>query len=224
MDKLDHQLAPSILAADFGHLTEDVRKVEGICRYLHLDIMDGHYVPNISFGMPVVETLRPYTDMIFDCHLMVAEPDRYIKAFADIGCDMITFHYECSDDPFALIDEIRSLGKKAGIAVHPDTPAEKIYPFLEKGAVDLILVMSVVPGFGGQKYMHSATERLSDFRSRLDKNGSDALLSVDGGINTVTIKEAAAAGATLIVAGSAVFGKEDITGAASDLIAAMKDC
>jgi len=200
-------IAPSILSADFGYLMDEIRSVEPYSRYLHLDVMDGHYVSNITIGMPVIKALRKHTDMIFDCHLMIAEPERYVKSFAEVGCDYITFHIECSDDPRALLEEIRKLGKKAGIAIHPDTPIEKIYPYLP--FADLVLIMSVRPGFGSQSYMEGSTDRIASVRSELDSIGSDAILSVDGGINVNTAAEAYRAGARLLVAGSAVFGAED---------------
>lgn len=211
------EIAPSILAADIGYLMDDIKKTEPSCRFLHIDVMDGHYVPNISFGFPVIESIRPHTDMIFDTHLMITNPRMYVKYFADAGSDHITFHIECDDDPVSLIEEIRSYGKKAGIAIHPDTPIEKLFPFTEKGAIDLLLVMSVYPGFGGQSYMPEASTRLRALRERLDANGSEAYLSVDGGIKNSTIAEAASAGARLIVSGSSVFGKEDPAAAAREL-------
>jgi len=208
-------IAPSILSADFGFLMDEIRSVEPYSRYLHLDVMDGHYVSNITIGMPVIKALRKHTDMIFDCHLMISNPEKYVKSFADVGCDYITFHIECSGDPKALCEEIRKIGKKAGIAIHPDTPVENIYPYLPYA--DLVLVMSVRPGFGSQSYMDGATERISSVRAELDRIGSDAILSVDGGINVNTAKEAYDAGARLLVAGSAVFGAEDPGKAVRDL-------
>ena len=212
----DIEIAPSILSADFGYLMKDIKDIEPFCTFLHLDVMDGHYVPNLTIGVPVIKTIRKHTDMIFDCHLMITNPEKYIEPFAAAGCDYITFHIECSDDIEGLCNKIRALGKKAGIAIHPDTPIEKIYPYLPYA--DLVLIMSVRPGFGGQSYMDGSTERISLVRGELDKIGSDAILSVDGGINMSTIKEAHDAGAKLLVAGSAVFGKEDQGKAVRDLI------
>ena len=209
-------IAPSILSADFGFLMDEIRSVEPYSRYLHLDVMDGHYVSNITIGMPVIKALRKHTDRIFDCHLMIADPGRYVKSFADVGCDYITFHIECSDDPKGLLGQIRSLGKKAGIAIHPDTPIEKIYPYLPYA--DLVLIMSVRPGFGSQSYMEGATDRIAAVRAELDRIGSDAILSVDGGINVNTAAEAYGAGARLLVAGGAVFSAEDHGKAVRDLI------
>ena len=212
-----HEISPSLLSADFGYVMRDVESIAPYCRFLHLDVMDGHYVPNLTIGVPVIKSIRKHCDLILDTHLMITNPEEFVEPFAAAGSDYITFHVECTDKPFELIEKIRGLGKKAGISIHPDTPAEAIYPFLEKGAVDLILVMSVRPGFGGQSYIPESTARIADYRKRLDDNGSEAILSVDGGINTSTIEEAAGAGASLLVAGSAVFGKENPGLAAKEL-------
>lgn len=215
-------IAPSILAADFGHLTEEINKVKDDCEFLHIDVMDGHYVPNISVGIPIIKTIRKDSDLIFDVHLMITNPRQYIKAFADAGADYLTFHIECDDDPTELVKEIRKYGMKAGIAVHPDLPIEKIYPYLTKGAVDLILLMSVRPGFGGQAFLEGTTEKLAEIRRRLENSGSDAILSVDGGVKTSTINDAVSAGASLLVCGSAVFGQENPGQAIKDLLNAVE--
>lgn len=209
------QIAPSLLSADFGYLMKDISSVEGECSFLHLDVMDGHYVPNLSIGIPVIKSIRKYSSMIFDTHLMISNPEKYIKAFADAGSDYITFHVECSSDVSGLIRSIHELGKKAGVAIHPDTPIETVYPYVNEA--DLILIMSVRPGFGGQSYMEGSTERIASVRKVMDEAGSEAILSVDGGINTKTVSEAAGAGASLLVAGSACFGKEDPGKAAAEL-------
>lgn len=203
------ELSPSLLSADFGYVMRDVESITPYCDFLHLDVMDGHYVPNLTIGVPVIKSIRKHSDLILDTHLMITNPEEFIKPFADAGSDYITFHIECTDKPFELIKQIRELGKKAGVSIHPDTPAERIYPFLDKGAADLILVMSVRPGFGGQSYIPESTARIADYRKRLNESGSEAILSVDGGINAKTIEEASNAGAKLLVAGSAVFGKEN---------------
>ena len=213
----EYELSPSLLSADFGYVMRDVESITPYCKFLHLDVMDGHYVPNLTIGVPVIKSIRKHSDLILDTHLMITNPEEFIEPFAEAGSDYITFHVECTNEPFELIKRIRDLGKKAGISIHPDTPSEAIYPFLEKGAVDLILVMSVRPGFGGQSYIPESTARIADYRKHLDENGSEALLSVDGGINVKTIKEAAGAGAKLLVAGSAVFGKENPGLAAKEL-------
>ena len=213
----EYELSPSLLSADFGYVMRDVESITPYCSFLHLDVMDGHYVPNLTIGVPVIKSIRKHSDLILDTHLMITNPEEFIKPFADAGSDYITFHVECTEDPVKLISDIRSLGKKAGIAIHPDTPADALYPFTKKGAVDLILVMSVRPGFGGQSYIPESTARIADYRKRLDENGSDAILSVDGGINVKPVKEASDAGARLLVAGSAVFGHEDPGQAAKEL-------
>lgn len=211
------EIAPSILSADFGYLMRDIESISSECRYLHLDVMDGHYVPNISIGLPVIASIRKHSDLIFDTHLMMTEPHKYIGDFVKAGSNRITFHVECSDDPHGLIRKIRELGCAAGVAIHPDTPIEMIYPFLEKGACDQILIMSVRPGFGGQSYLEGSTQRIAHVREILEKNGSEAVIAVDGGINVRTIYEAAGAGARLIVAGSTVFKKEDKAQAVREL-------
>ena len=210
----DIGIAPSILAADFGYLMRDIKAVES-AEYLHIDVMDGHYVNNISFGIPVIQSIRKYTDMMFFTHLMITNPEHYIKAFADAGSDNITFHVECSEDPDRLIDEIRSLGKSAGIAIHPDTPIEKVFPYI--GKVDIILVMTVYPGFGGQGYLDSSDDRIQRLRKEIDDRQADTIISVDGGVTEENIGHIYAKGARLFVAGSSVFHAEDPAKAIEDL-------
>ena len=211
----DIEIAPSILAADFGYLMRDIKAVENNAEYLHIDVMDGHYVNNISFGIPVIQSIRKYTDMKFYTHLMITNPEKYIKAFADAGSDNITFHLECSDDPDKLIEEIRSLGLSAGSSIHPDTPVEKVFPYI--GKVDIILIMTVYPGFGGQGYLPSSNERIAKLRKAIDEQGADTIISVDGGITLANVKEVYDAGARLFVAGSTVFNAEDPAKAIEDL-------
>ena len=208
-------IAPSILAADFGYLMRDIKKVEGHAEYLHIDVMDGHYVNNISFGIPVIQSIRKYTDMKFYTHLMITEPEKYIKAFADAGSDNITFHVECSDNPDKLIEDIKALGCTAGISIHPDTPIEKVFPYI--GKVEIILIMTVYPGFGGQGYLASSNERIAKLRKVIDDAGADTIISVDGGITLGNVKEVYDAGARLFVAGSTVFNAEDPAKAIEDL-------
>lgn len=203
----DLDIAPSILAADFGYLMRDIKAVENNCEYLHIDVMDGHYVDNISFGIPVIQSIRKYTDIKFYTHLMITEPEKYFKAFADCGSDNITFHLECAKDPDKLIDEIKALGKSAGISIDPDTPVEAVFPYI--GKVDIILIMTVYPGFGGQGYLTSSDERIRKLRKAIDEQGADTIISVDGGVKKSNIKEIYDAGARLFVAGSAVFSAED---------------
>ena len=210
----DIGIAPSILAADFGYLMRDIKAVEN-ADYLHIDVMDGHYVNNISFGIPVIQSIRKYTDMKFFTHLMITNPEQYIKTFADAGSDNITFHVECSEDPDKLIEDIKALGCTAGISIHPDTPIEKVYPFI--GKVEIILIMTVYPGFGGQGYLPSSNERIAKLRKAIDDAGADTIISVDGGITLGNVKEVYDAGARLFVAGSTVFNAEDPAKAIEDL-------
>ena len=210
----DIGIAPSILAADFGYLMRDIKAVEN-AEYLHVDVMDGHYVNNISFGIPVIQSIRKYTDMKFFTHLMITNPGHYIKAFADAGSDNITFHVECTEDPDGLINEIRALGKSAGMAIHPDTPVEKVFPFISK--VDIILVMTVYPGFGGQGYLDSSDERISALRKEIDRTGADTVIAVDGGVTEDNIRHIYEMGARLFVAGSSVFHADDPARAVEEL-------
>ncbi|MCQ2534409.1 MAG: ribulose-phosphate 3-epimerase [Clostridia bacterium] len=209
------EIAPSVLSADFGYLMDDIKAIEGDCTFLHLDVMDGHYVPNMSIGLPVIKSIRKHTDMIFDTHLMIDNPDEYIAAFADAGSDYITFHVECSKDPLRTIELIKAQGKKAGMSIHPDTPIETVVPYLKE--LDLFLVMSVRPGFGGQKFMPEALERLKFIRTQLDSINSKALLSVDGGVINGNASDIYNAGATLFVTGSTVFCAPDKSKAVKDL-------
>ncbi len=210
------EIAPSILSADFGFLTDEIKKVENDCNFIHIDVMDGHYVPNLSLGIPVIKSIRKYTDKIFDVHLMISNPEKYLEAFAKAGSDYITFHIECSDNPIELINQIHGLGKKAGVAIHPDTPIDKVYPYLE--AADLVLVMTVRPGFGGQGFLEGSEERISAVRDEIARINTDIILAIDGGVNIDTIKSAKDAGAEFFVAGSAVFGKENPGQAIRDLL------
>ena len=211
----DIEIAPSILAADFGYLMRDIKAVEKNAEYLHIDVMDGHYVNNISFGIPVIQSIRKYTDMKFYTHLMITNPEKYIKAFADAGSDNITFHLECTDDADKLISDIKALGCSAGISIHPDTPVEKVFPYI--GKVDIILIMTVYPGFGGQGYLPSSNERIAKLRKAIDDQGADTIISVDGGITLSNVKEVYDAGARLFVAGSTVFNAKDPAQAIEDL-------
>ncbi len=199
-------LAPSLLAADFGILKEQIEEADiAGAKYLHLDVMDGIFVPNISFGIPVIESLRKYSDMVFDVHLMITEPERYIERFIKAGADIVTFHIEATKKPDECIDIIHSNGKKAGIAISPNTSVDAIYPYLDK--VDMVLCMTVEPGYGGQKYMPDMECKVRAVRDRV---GDNFLIEVDGGIGKDNVLAPVTAGANVIVAGTAVFGG-DIT-------------
>ncbi len=198
-------VAPSLLACDFAELREEIRRVErGGARVLHLDIMDGHFVPNLSFGLPVVEAVRRSTDLPLDVHLMISEPARYLRQFREAGADLLTVHIEVLPDPRPVLQEIRALGAAAGISLNPPTPLETLSDCLD--LCDLVLVMSVMPGFGGQTFEPVALEKLRRLRASV---GSRVLLSVDGGVNVETVGPCAEAGADLFVAGSAVFSQND---------------
>lgn len=202
-------LAPSLLAADFTKLGEQIRKTEQCgAQYLHIDVMDGIFVPSISFGMPLIESIRSCTKQFFDVHLMIVEPERYIKEFAACGADGITFHLEAAKEPQQVIDLIHSHGMQAGISIKPGTPLEEVYPYLSK--VEMVLIMSVEPGFGGQSFLPEAYERIRKIREYLTEHQLTAHLEVDGGIGKKNVREVMAAGADVLVAGSAVFRKRSI--------------
>lgn len=209
-NSLKYILAPSILAADFTILGKQIKQTERYgAQYLHFDVMDGLFVPSISFGLPVLASIRTVSNQFYDVHLMIEKPERYISEFAKAGADGITFHVEATDNPQAVIDEIHKHGKKAGISLKPATPVEDIIPYLK--SVDLVLVMSVEPGFGGQEFMKPAYDRIRQIRNYLDENGlTNVVLEVDGGIGKRNVKDVVSSGATAIVAGSAVFRKRSI--------------
>jgi ribulose-phosphate 3-epimerase len=194
-------IGPSLLACDLANLEREVRAVEEAgARSLHLDIMDGHFVPNLSFGLPVVEAIRRVTRLPLDVHLMISEPARYVKQFREAGADLLTFHVEVVPDPAPLLRKIRGLGALAGVALNPPTPVVSLERFLDH--CDLILVMSVMPGFGGQHFESEALDKLAWLRGRV---GEQTLLSVDGGVNDETIASCAAAGAGMFIVGTGLF-------------------
>lgn len=199
-------VAPSLLAADFSELREQIAKLEQAgADVLHLDVMDGHFVPNLTFGAPIIKALRPLSKLVFDAHLMVNKPEKMLKWFADAGADIITVHAEATDNLSVAVDEIHSLGVKAGVALKPDTKAEVIQSIIDK--VDLVLVMTVEPGFGGQKFMDDMLPKIKKVREMIgDKN---IILSVDGGINDKTASLAKNAGADMLVAGTYVLKSDD---------------
>lgn len=197
-------LSPSILAADFAILGEQIREAdEAGAEYIHIDVMDGVFVPSISFGMPVIKSIRKVTKKIFDVHLMIVEPERFVKEFAECGADSITFHIEATEDVDEIIDQIHSLGCRAGMAIKPKTPTEVVRKYLSK--LDMLLVMTVEPGFGGQKYIPESTERIREIRHMAEEMGIDLDIQVDGGITEENISVVLDAGANVIVAGSSVF-------------------
>lgn len=203
------KLAPSILSADFARLLEDVKKVEKAgCEYLHIDVMDGHFVPNITLGPGIVKSLRKDVNMVFDAHLMIQNPDQYIKEFVDAGCDMIVVHQEACAHLHRTIQNIKSYGIKAGVALNPATPVETIKHILED--VDMVLIMTVNPGFGGQSFIEGMLDKIKELKSLIDSKGLKVDIQVDGGIKPDNVEKVVKAGANVIVAGSAIFNSEDI--------------
>ena len=206
------KISPSILSCDFAKLGQDVEKAEiGGAEYLHIDVMDGVFVPNISFGAPIQKAIRKQSNMVFDTHLMIIDPIRYIDDFAKAGSDIITIHLESCDNVSEVLDKIHSHGIKTGLSIKPATPVETIKPYMDK--VDMLLIMSVEPGFGGQSFIPNSLNKIKKARELYPSLD----IEVDGGINADNINEVVKAGANIIVAGSAVFGKEDVKKAIAEL-------
>ena len=202
------KISPSMLAADFTKLGAELADIECAgADMVHLDVMDGVFVTNISFGLPVVEALRKNSNMIFDVHLMIIEPEKYIERFIDAGADILTFHHEATKDTAKVLEMIRAKGAKAAVSVKPNTPIEEIYPYLE--LCDMVLVMTVEPGYGGQALIPKTLEKVRNLKAEVEKRGLSIDIQVDGGINEKNASDAISAGANILVAGSAVFKSHD---------------
>ena len=202
------KILPSILSADFANLERDIKELENIgIDMFHIDVMDGNFVPNISFGFPIIEAIRPKTDKIFDCHLMIANPENYVEQFCKVGCDMISFHIEATNHADRLIQVIKDNGKKAGIVLNPQTSLESIKYLLPK--VDYVLIMTVNPGFGGQKFIPEMLEKIEELAKIREEKNYNFLIEVDGGINVETSKACRDKGADILVCGSFLFGASD---------------
>ena len=210
------KISPSILSADFAYLARDIQAIS-TADYVHVDVMDGLFVPNISIGIPVVKCIRPVTDLPLDVHLMIQEPVRYVDQFCNAGADIVTCHVEADtqENILAAIDKIHAKGKKAGVVVKPRTPASAVLPFIDR--VEMILVMTVEPGFGGQKFMADMMPKVSAIRRWIDEKNPGCELEVDGGVDPVTCKTCIAAGANVLVAGSAVYKADDIPARIAEL-------
>lgn len=215
-------LSPSMLSIDFAKIGEQLAIIEQAgTPYIHLDVMDGVFVPNISFGIPVIKGIRKASNMVFDAHLMIVEPEKYIEEFRKAGADIINFHLEATENPKKVIDLIHSTGAKAGITIKPNTPVEAVKPYLAD--VEMVLVMTVEPGFGGQKFMENQVPKIRQLALWKKEMNLGYDIQVDGGITQENVKIVLDAGANVIVAGSAVFGKEDIAKAAKDFFEIFKE-
>ena len=204
------KIAPSMLSADFSIMGEELKRVDNAgAEFIHLDVMDGVFVPNITFGIKMVKDLRKVTSKVLDCHLMIVNPEKYVEQFAKAGADYITVHYEaCKENLANVLKQIKSCGAKCGLVINPDTPVEKVEDCIS--LCDMVLVMSVFPGFGGQKFIADVLDKCRAIRRIIDENGYDCIIEIDGGINRDTAKLAIDAGCDVLVAGSAVFGAEDV--------------
>ncbi len=211
-------IAPSMLSADFLHLEKDVDMVNRLADIFHLDIMDGVFVPNLSYGFPIVEAMARRAEKPLDVHLMIVHPERYVDRFAAVGADMISFHLNAAENPSAVLAQIRSHGVKAGLVINPDIPVESLFPYLKE--CDFVMLMGVYAGFGGQKYIPETTERLRILKNEIVRQGLDVKLEVDGGVTPENVAEIVGAGVDIVVAGSAVFKTTD----PAAVIDAMRNC
>ncbi len=210
------KVSASILSADFGNLEREFRRAEASgCDMVHFDVMDGHFVPNLSYGVPVLKSIRKYCSLPFDVHLMITDPLKFIDAFADAGADHITFHQEVGSDPEEVIAKIRSRGLTAGISVKPKTPVELVYPLLKQ--LDMVLIMTVEPGFGGQGFIPETLEKISALRSEAQRQGVELDIEVDGGIGFNTSPKVRHAGANVLVSGSYLFKADDMAAAVASM-------